>query len=89
MPRPKGSKNRKTLIAAENAEEKITALQTEIAKLTTQLRAKKAELKRLVKVRMEAEKAAAARKAEEDKKRLMEAVKRSGKSIEEILDMLE
>ena len=89
MPRPKGSKNRKTLIAAENVEEKITALQSEIAKLTTELRAKKAELKRLVKVRLEAEKAAAARKSEEDKKRLLEAVKRSGKSIEEILDLLE
>ncbi len=88
MPRPKGSKNKKTVMIVENAEEKIAALEAEIKTLTADLRAKKAELKKLAKAKLEAEKAAAAKKAEEDKQRLLEAVEKSGKSVEEILNML-
>ena len=88
MPRPKGSKNKKSIVIVENAEEKIAALEAEIKTLTAELRAKKAELKKLAKAKLEAEKAAAAKKAEEDKQKLLAAVEKSGKSIEEILEML-
>ena len=88
MPRPKGSKNKKSIVIVENAEEKIAALEAEIRTLTAELRAKKAELKKLAKAKLEAEKAAAAKKAEEDRQKLLAAVEKSGKSIEEILEML-
>lgn len=88
MPRPKGSKNKKSIVIVENAEEKIAVLEAEIKTLTAELRAKKAELKKLAKAKLEAEKAAAAKKAEEDKQKLLAAVEKSGKSIEEILEML-
>ena len=88
MPRPKGSKNKKVTAIVENVDEKIAALETDIEKLTAELKTKKAELKQLAKAKAEAEKAAAARKAEEDKKKLLAAVEQSGKSIDEILELL-
>ena len=95
MPRPKGSKNKVKAkvevapgIAQEEIEEKIAAAEAEIAALSEQLKAKKAELKTLAKAKLEAEKAAAEKKAAEDKKKLLSAVEASGKSIEEILEML-
>ena len=88
MPRPKGSKNKSTLEIIENAEEKIAQLEAEIEKLTSDLKAKKDELKAIVKAKAEADKAAAAKKAEEDKQKLLAAFAKSGKSIEEILEML-
>ena len=88
MPRPKGSKNKSTLEIIENAEEKIAQLEAEIEKLTSDLKAKKDELKAIVKAKAEADKAAAAKKAEEDKQKLLAAFEKSGKSIEEILEML-
>ncbi len=87
MPRPKGSKNKKTIIL-KNADEMITAVEAEISSLNEQVKAKRVELKKLVKAKAEADKAAAAKKAEEDKARLLEAVAASGKSIEEILELL-
>lgn len=92
MPRPKGSKNRKTAAATaldlNVVEEKISAITTEIKELDGALKAKKTELKALVKAKAEAEAAAAAKKAEEDRARILEAVKNSGKSVEEILEFL-
>ena len=88
MPRPKGSKNKKVTAIVENVDEKIAALETDIEKMTAELKTKKAELKQLAKAKVEAEKAAAARKAEEDKQKLLAAVEQSGKSIDEILEML-
>ncbi len=105
MPRPKGSKNKKTIAgeiiapvaaAVENTEEKIAAINAEIAALGEQLKAKKAELKAALKEKAKEEKAvakqkakeaaeAAAKKAEEDKARLLEALADSGKSIDEVL----
>ena len=93
MPRPKGSKNRKSASAAapvlEEANEKLTAAENEIAELEAQLKAKKAELKKLKKSKENAEKAAAAKKAEEDKKAIWAAVEASGKSIEEIIGFIQ
>ena len=88
MPRPKGSKNKAKNVVMENADEKIAAVEQEIAELTDALKAKKAELKALVKAKAESDKIAAAKKAEEDKAALLAAFEKSGKSVEEILDML-
>ena len=93
MPRPKGSKNKKTTIVIEaetlaNIDEKIAAAEAAIVELTEGLKAKKAELKELTKAKVEAEKAAAEKKAEEEKAKLLEAVVASGKSIDEIIEMI-
>ena len=95
MPRPKGSKNKpkeavaKTaVISLEEYDEKISAAEAEINALNEQLKAKKAELKKLEKEKAAVEKKAAAQKAEADKARILEAVANSGKSVDEILEML-
>ena len=91
MPRPKGSKNKKSLVVVEtveNIDEKIATAESAIAALTEELKAKKAELKELTKAKAEAEKLAAEKKAEEDKAKLMEAIAASGKSVEEIINLL-
>ena len=87
MPRPKGSKNRKTRII-EDVDEKIAAAQREIGRLTAELKARKAELRALNRAKQNAEKAAAARKAEEDKKAILAAAEASGRTVEEILAFL-
>ena len=91
MPRPKGSKNRKTAVVidtVENIDEKIAAVEAAIAEFTESLKAKKAELKELTKVKVEAERLAAEKKAEEEKAKLMDAIAASGKSVDEIIQML-
>lgn len=91
MPRPKGSKNKKTVVVidtVENINEKIIATESEIAVLTEELKAKKKELKELSKAKAEAEKLATEKKAEEDRIKLMAAVTASGKSVEEIINLI-
>ena len=96
MPRPKGSKNKvakvaKTVLAVQTVAEidaQIDAVNAEIAQLNETLKAKKAELKALNKAKEKSEKAAAAQKAEEEKAAILAAVAASGKSVDEILDML-
>ena len=91
MPRPKGSKNKKSLVVidtVENIDEKIAIAESAIAALTEELKARKAELKDLTKAKVEAEKLAAEKKAEEDKAKLMEAIAASGKSVDEIISLL-
>ena len=91
MPRPKGSKNKKpadVIVVNEEVAGKIAAVEAEIADLGNQLKAKKNELKALMKEKAKADKAAAAKKAEEDKARLLDAVAASGKTIEEVLELL-
>ena len=91
MPRPKGSKNKKTFEKMESIEtidERIAAAETAIASLSEELKAKKAELKRYQKMKEEAERIAAEKKAEEDKAAILAAVEASGKSVEEILELL-
>ncbi len=72
MPRPKGSKNKKTATqsvaapvaeAVETIEEKINSINAEIAALNDQLKAKKAELKVTLREKAKADKAAANQKA--------------------------
>ena len=91
MPRPQGSKNKKAFEQIESIEtidERIAAAEADIASLTEELKAKKAELKQYQKMREEAERVAAEKKAEEDKAAILAAVEASGKSVEEILELL-
>ena len=89
MPRPKGSKNKKkAVVVVENVDERIAAAEAEIASLTEQLKAKKAELKDLNKAKAEADRLAAQQKAEAEQAKLLEAVAASGKSIDEIISLL-
>ena len=91
MPRPKGSKNKKAfeqMESIENIDERIAAAETAIASLSEELKAKKAELKRYQKMKEEAERIAAETKAEEDRAAILAAVEASGKSVEEILELL-
>ena len=94
MPRPKGSKNKAkiaettTIVTVEEIESKMSALESEIATLGETLKAKKAELKELGKQKAVAEKEAEERKAEADKAAILEAVQKSGKSMEEILELI-
>ena len=91
MPRPKGSKNKKAFEQVESIEvidERIADAETAIASLTEELKAQKAELKRYQKMREEAERIAAEKKAEEDKAAILAAVEASGNSVEEILELL-
>ena len=83
---PRGRK--KTIPVVENIDEKIAAVEAEIASLTETLKAKKAERKELAKAKIEADKAAALKKAEEEKEAILAAVAASGKTVDEILDML-
>lgn len=88
MPRPKGSRNRKNLLV-ENVDEKIAAAEDEIARLTAELKQKKTALRALAKAKLNADKAAAERKAEENRKAILAAAEASGKTVEEILAFLQ
>ena len=87
MPRPKGSKN-KAKITVKNVDEKIAAVEAEIAKLTSDIKAKKAELKKLEKAKAEADKVAAEKKAAEEKAEILAAIEKSGLSFAEVMDLL-
>ena len=76
------------LIIPENIEEKIAEVEKELADLTAKAKAKKVELKKLVKAKEQALKVAAEKKAAEDKEKLMKAVADSGKTVEEVLEFL-
>ena len=92
MPRPKGSKNKpkaEITLSVDQLNEQIAATEAEIASLTDQLKTKKAELKVLTKEREAAEKAAAEAQAAEQKAKLLEAVANSGKSIDEVIALIQ
>ena len=92
MPRPKGSKNKpkvETTLSVDQLNEQISAAEAEITALTEQLKAKKAELKALTKEHEAAEKAAAEAKEAEQKAKLLEAVASSGKSIDEVIALIQ
>ena len=73
MPRPKGSRNKPVL----TIEERIAQVTAEIESLQEQIKEKKAELKQFND-----------EKAKEDQKRLMAAVMASGKTVDEIIEMI-
>lgn len=86
MARPKGSKNI-THVSTEDLELKISAAENEITELTEKLKAKRAELKKLKKAKEKNALIAAAKKAEEDRAAILAAIEKSGKSVEEVLEM--
>ncbi len=91
MARPRGSKSRKSeqfIGSSIEIEERMREVEEELDDLSASLKAKKAELKELAKAKIIAEKEELAAKAEEDKEKIMEAVAASGKSVEEILELL-
>ena len=73
MPRPKGSKNKSNLTISERLEK----AQAEYAELNARLKEKKAEMKALTEL-AESEK----------KKHLLDAIEKSGKSPDEILNLI-
>ena len=79
---------RKKTSIPENIEQKIAEVEKELADLTAKAKAKKVELKKLVKAKEQALKVAAEKKAAEDKEKLMKAVADSGKTVEEVLEFL-
>ncbi len=87
MARPRGAKNK--LKDIENVDEKIAAVEAQIENLNADLKAKKAELKVLKKAKIKADLFLAEKKAEEDKARLLEAFEKSGKTIDEVVDLLQ
>ena len=66
----------------------IESKEEEIQNLEASLKDRKAELKELLKAKVKAEKEKEAAKAAEEKKKLVEAVMNSGRSMEEILEFL-
>ena len=66
----------------------ISMKEEEIQNLEASLKDRKTELKALLKAKVKAEKEKEAAKAAEEKKRLVEAVMNSGRSMEEILEFL-
>ena len=93
MPRPKGSHNKpkvniEIIDTVESIDERIAQAEAAIETLTNDLKAKKAELKDLLKLKEHAEHVAAEKKAEEDKKAILAAVAASGKTVDEILELL-
>ena len=96
MPRKKGSRNKATIAAeeavslmtVEGIDQKIAELESEIVSLNKAIKEKNLELKALKKSRIVAEKAAAKKKAKQDKAAILAAVEASGKSVDEILEFL-
>ena len=74
MPRVKGSKNKKSQLTVD---QKIEALNNEIENLNVMLATKKAELKDLQK-----------EKDAENQKKILDAIMKSGKSLDEIMELL-
>ena len=66
----------------------IESKEEEIREIEAALKDRKAELKELLKAKVKAEKEKEAAKAAEEKKKLVEAVMNSGRSMEEILEFL-
>ena len=73
MPRPKGSKNR----TPQTIDERITALEEELKALRETITAKEAELAQLKETR-----------DQELVKALMDAIAESGKSVQNVIDMV-
>lgn len=88
MPRPKGSKNKKSIVAVENIDERIERITAEIQELADAIKAKKAELKQLNKAKEAEAERVAAQEAEERKASIFAAIEASGKSMEEVLSLL-
>ena len=72
----------------ERLSAQIESKEEEIREIEAALKDRKAELKELLKAKVKAEKEKEMAKAAEEKKKLVEAVMSSGRSMEEILEFL-
>lgn len=88
MSRPKGSKNKKNIVVPADIDEQIAAVGIEIAKMSESVREKKLQLKNLNKLKVIAERQAEEQRAAEQKQKLLDAFEASGKSIDEVLELL-
>ena len=90
MPRPKGSKNKKTTSIPSLAaiQEQIETVAGEIESITAEIKTKKAFLKQLQKDLAVAKEMAEMKKAEEEMAAILKAVKESDKSVDEIIEFL-
>ncbi len=85
---PRGRKRKTVALTAEEIKLAITATETDIETTTEKLRNLKEKLKGLKKDLVVAEAQEAAAKAEAEKQMLLEAIEKSGKSFEEVIELL-
>lgn len=78
----------KEQLSVDGIDNKIVELEAEIKDLDGKLKEKKAELKALKKTKVAAEKVAAKKKVKEDQAAILAAVEASGKSVDEVLELL-
>ncbi len=84
MPRTKGSRNKLKM----SIDDQINTIEQEIEAMNAQIKEKKTALKALKKQKLAEEKAAAAAAVEARKNQLLDAFAESGKSVDEILELL-
>ena len=81
---PRGRKK----IVYDNVDEKIKNVEAEIKSLSDELKVKRTERRKLLKAKAAADEIALAKKAEADKEKVVKAFMASGKSLEEVLELL-
>ena len=87
MPRPKGSKTETNVIKLDSRM-RAEALMNQLSDLKKELKARKKELMILERAKFEAEKMDEEKKAEEEEARVLEAIKESGLTVEEFIELL-
>ncbi len=85
---PRGRKKKTVAVTAEEIRAAIAAAEADIESTSEKLKALKERLKGLKKDLVLAEAQEAAARAEEEKRMLLEAFEKSGKSLEEVMEML-
>ncbi len=85
---PRGRKKKTVAVTAEEIRAAIAAAEADIESTSEKLKALKERLKGLKKDLVLAEAQEAAARAEEERRMLLEAFEKSGKSLEEVMQML-
>ncbi len=85
---PRGRKKKTVAVTAEEIRAAIAAAEADIESTSEKLKALKERLKGLKKDLVLAEAQEAAARAEEEKRMLLEAFEKSGKSLEEAVELL-
>ena len=85
---PRGRKKKTVAVTAEEIRAAIAAAEAEIEETSEKLKGLKAKLKELKKNLAISEAQEAAAKAEAEKRMILEAIEKSGKSVEEVLELL-
>ncbi len=85
---PRGRKKKTVAVTAEEIRAAIAAAEADIESTSEKLKALKERLKGLKKDLVLAEAQEAAARADEEKRMLLEAFEKSGKSLEEVMELL-